>query len=109
VIRKGERAMAKVTTTKLECELSSGKTIDLTADDCAAILNAMARRRMLCVYAEAIPAGYSELWSEECCAWRQAGESGDDEVILAFNAAEFVCATPAKKAPVRRKKAAKRK
>ena len=102
--------MAKVTTTtKLQCKLASGKTIDLTADDCVAILNAMARRRMLCVYAEDVPAGYSEIWSEECYAWQQTGESGDDEVILAVNAAEFVCATPAKKVPAKRKKAAKKK
>lgn len=94
--------MAKVTTTtKLQCKLASGKTIDLTTDDCAAILNAMARRRMLCVFAEDIPAGYSEIWSEECCAWPQTGESGDDEVILAVNAAEFCCATPVKAKPPR--------
>lgn len=96
------------TTTKLQCKLANGKTIELTTDDCAAIVNAMARRRMLCVYAEDIPAGYSEIWSEECCAWQQTGESGDDEVILAVNAAEFCCATPvevkAKKKPAVKKR-----
>lgn len=102
--------MTKVTTTtKLQCKLASGKTIDLTTEDCAAILNAMARRRMLCVYAEDVPAGYSEIWSEECCAWQQTGESGDDEVILAVNAAEFVCATPAEKKAAKKKPAAKKR
>ena len=97
------------TTTMLQCKLANGKTIDLTTDDCAAIINAMARRRMLCVYAENIPVGYSEIWSEECCAWQQAGESGDDEVILAFNAAEFVCATPVKNKTVKKKAATKKR
>ena len=92
------------TTTKLTCTLAGGKTIELTSRDCAAVLNAMARRRMLCVMAEEIPAGYSVVWSDECCAWSQTGESGDDEVVLAVNAAEFVCATPAAK-----KKAAKKR
>ena len=102
--------MAKVTTTtKLQCKLASGKTIDLTTDDCAAILNAMARRRMLCVFAEDIPAGYSEIWSEECCAWQQTGESGDDEVILAVNTAEFCCATPVKVSEKKKPATKKRK
>lgn len=96
------------TTTKLTCELASGKKVDLTADDCVAILNAMARRRMLTVMAEDIPDGYSEVWSEECCAWKRGGE-GDDEIILAVNAADFVCATPTKKATAKRKKPAKKK
>ncbi len=101
--------MTKVTTTtKLTCKLTGGKTVDLTTEDCALIINAMARRRMLCVMAEDIPAGYSDIWSEECCAWRQTGESGDDEVILAVNAAEFLCANPVeKKRPARKKPAAK--
>jgi hypothetical protein len=102
--------MTKVTTkTKLTCKLTGGKTIDLTTGDCVLILNAMARRRMLCVMAEDIPAGYSVVWSEECCAWQQTGESGDDEVILAVNAAEFVCATPVEKKPAKKKAAAKKR
>jgi hypothetical protein len=102
--------MTKVTTTtKLTCKLTGGKTVDLTTEDCALILNAMARRRMLCVMAEDVPAGYSVIWSEECCAWQQTGESGDDEVILAVNAAEFVCATPVEKKTAKKKTAAKKR
>lgn len=97
------------TTTTIRCKLTGGKTVDLTTEDCAVILNAMARRRVLCVYAEDIPAGYSEVWSEECCAWQQTGESGDDEVILAVNAAEFVCATPVEKKKPAKKAAAKKR
>jgi hypothetical protein len=97
-------------TTTLTCELSNGKTIQLTADDCAAILNAMARRRMLCVMCEDIPAGYSDLWTEECCAWRYEGE-GDECVVLAANTAEFTEATPVQKKKVAKKtpRPAKRK
>lgn len=99
--------MAKVTTTtKLQCKLASGKTIDLTTEDCAAILNAMARRRMLCVMCEDVPAGYSDIWTEECCAWKHDGD-GDECVILAVNAAEFIEATPVEKKTA--KKAAKKK
>lgn len=95
------------TTTKLECTLANGKTVVLTADDCVAILNAMARRRMLCIMAEDIPAGYSDIWSEECCAWKHEGD-GDECVLLAVNAAEFVEASPVVKKKTA-KKAAKKK
>ena len=95
------------TTTKLECTLANGKAVTLTADDCVAILNAMARRRMLCIMAEDIPAGYSDIWTEECCAWKQEG-AGDECVLLAANAADFTEASPVvKKKPA--KKAAKKK
>lgn len=97
------------TTTKIRCELTSGKTVELTTEDCAVILNAMARRRILCVMAEDIPAGYSVIWSQECCAWQQTGESGDDEVILAVNAAEWVCADPVQKKKPAKKVAAKKR
>lgn len=93
------------TTTKLTCKLASGKTVELTADDCVAIVNAMARRRMLCVMCEDIPAGYSDIWTDECCAWKYEGV-GDECVLLAANTAEFNSATPIVK---KKKKAAKRK
>lgn len=103
--------MTEATTkTTIQCTLASGKAVTLTADDCAAILNAMARRRMLCVMCEDVPAGYSDIWTEECCAWIHDGR-GDECVILAANTAEFVEATPIvkKKAPAKRKKAAAKK
>lgn len=98
--------ISKATTqTKLTCVLSNGKTAELTLDDCVAILNAMARRHMLCVTCEEIPAGYSEIWTEECCAWK--GGTGDECVMLSANTASFVVATPIVKKAA--KKVAKKK
>lgn len=94
------------TTTTLKCELASGKSVELTTEDCVAILNAMARRRMLCVMCEDIPAGYSDIWTEECCAWKYDGE-GDECVVLAANTADFTEATPVAKKTA--KKVAKKK
>lgn len=96
------------TKTKLTCELASGKKVELTTEDCVAILNAMARRRMLCVMCEDIPAGYSDIWTEECCAWRYDGE-GDECIVLAANTAEFTEATPVQKKRAARKSVAKKK
>ena len=86
------------TTTTIKCLLESGKTVTLTAADCAAIFNAAARRRLIAVSVEGIPSGFTELWSEDCCAVAQEGQSGDDEVVLVVNAADWVCGTPVKKA-----------
>lgn len=94
-------------TTTLTCELASGKDVDLTAEDCVAIINAMARRRMLCVMCEDIPAGYSNIWTEECCAWRHDGE-GDECVVLAANTADFTEATPVQKKKATKKVAKKK-
>ena len=96
------------TTTKLTCTLANGKTVELTTEDCVAILNAMARRRMLCVMCEEIPAGYSDIWTEECCAWKYDGE-GDDCVVLAANTGDFVSATPVQKKAKKTTRPAKRK
>jgi hypothetical protein len=85
--------ISKATTqTKLTCVLANGKTAELTLDDCVAILNAMARRHMLCVSCEAIPAGYSDIWTEECCAWKSS--VGDECVMLSADTASFAEATP---------------
>lgn len=96
------------TTTKLTCTLANGKTVELTAGDCAAIINAMARRRMLTIACEDVPPGYSHVWSDECCAW--GGEEGSDDVTIAVNAADYVYAEPIVKAKMAApKKAAKKK
>jgi len=88
--------ISKATTqTKLTCVLANGKTAELTLDDCVAILNAMARRHMLCVLCEEIPSGYSEIWTEECCAWKGGtGDECDECVMLSANTATYVVATP---------------
>lgn len=104
--------MTSVTTKMtMQCKLANGKSITLTTEDCVQILNAMARRRLLTVMAEDVPQGYSEIWSDECCAWNQPTEAGEDEIILAVNTADFVCATPAKARPAKKasKKASKKK
>ena len=86
------------TTTTIKCLLDSGKTVTLSAADCAAIINAAARRRMIAVSVEGFPAGYEGVWSEDCCALSQEAENGDEEVAVFVNAANWVCATPLKKA-----------
>lgn len=94
------------TKTTLSCKLANGKQVELTAEDCAAIVNAMARRRMLCVMCEGVPQGYSDIWTEECCAWTHDGE-GDECVILAANTAEFTEASPIVKKAAKKKAAKK--
>lgn len=95
------------TKTTLACTLANGKQVELTAEDCAAILNAMARRRMLCVMCEDVPQGYSDIWTEECCAWTHDGE-GDECVVLAASTSEFSEASPIVTKVAKKKKAVKK-
>jgi len=83
------------TTTTIQCKLSSGKVVTLNAADCEAILNALARRKMLTVNIEGIPSGYTEIWTENCYA---ISAVGDDEVTLVANATDFISAVPVVKA-----------
>lgn len=96
-------------TTKLsiQCHLASGETATLTAEDCASILNALARRRMLTVLVEDIPADYEEVMSEECCAWTVGCDEHDEEIVLSVHAADYVSATPRKKQATKKKAAKK--
>jgi hypothetical protein len=94
------------TTTKLTCNLTSGKTVELTPADCVAIINTMSRRRMLTIAVEDVPQGYSYVWSDECCAW--GGEDGNDDVTIAVNAADYVYAEPIERSKAAKKVAGKR-
>lgn len=80
--------------TTIQCDLASGETALLTAYDCAAILNAMARSRMLRVQVEEIPADYECLMTDECYASERGCEEHDDVVYLYANASDFLEATP---------------
>ena len=87
--------MTSVTTrVTMHCKLDNGESITLTPEDCVQVLNAMARRGMLTVMAENVPQGYSDIWSDDCCAWKQQNEAGEDEIVLSVNNANFACAVP---------------
>lgn len=94
------------TTTTISYTNDDGLEIELTAEDCAAILNAMARSKMLDVSVESIPAEAEDLWSDDCCALASGedGEGGDDKVVLFVDCSSFSCLTPRKKAATKRKK-----
>jgi hypothetical protein len=73
--------MEATTTTTIRCHLENGEAASLTAADCAAILNAMARRRMLTVWVENIPDDLIVLHGEELCAWVRDEDEGEDEGV----------------------------
>jgi len=100
--------MLTTTNTTIHCRLESGETAVLTVADCCQIINAMARRHLLDVAVESIPADYSELWTDDVCAVHNDESDGDAVVILFANAADFNCATPRSAGPAK-KKAAKKK
>jgi hypothetical protein len=88
--------MEATTTVTIRCRLESGETVNLSAADCAAILNAMARRRMLTVSVENIPDDLAHLYSEELCAWADDDEDyeqddGDQLVVLSVDASNHTC------------------
>jgi hypothetical protein len=97
--------MHAMTQTTIRCALSNGDEAELTMSDCAEILNALARRRLLDVLIEDVPEGYSDIGTDAVFA--VARDDGDDDeheegVALFAHAAEFTCVTP------RAKKKAKR-
>jgi hypothetical protein len=82
--------MQATTTTTIRCHLENGETVDLSPGDCAAILNAMARRRMLTVSVENIPDDLIVLHSEDICAWASEDDPDDEDmdegVVLSVDA-----------------------
>ena len=88
--------MIATTETTIRCQLANGQQAELTMKDCAQIVNAMARRRLLEVCLEEMPIGYESLWTEECCAVARDTNNDDlDEGVMLFaNCDEFVAATP---------------
>jgi hypothetical protein len=101
--------METVTTTTIRCLLDDGREMTLTAEDCASILNAMARSKLLEVIVAEPPAGeFTAIYGNECCAWSQTSdEDEDDRVYLEVDASRytgFVRAEPVK--PKKRRKSA---
>jgi hypothetical protein len=101
--------MEVTTTTTIRCRLECGETVNLSAADCAAILNAMARRRMLNVSVENIPDDLAHLYSEELCAWADDDEdyendAGDQIVILSVDAGNHTCGILREKAKNKKKR-----
>lgn len=85
------------TNTTIQYTLQDGKKITLTTGDCAEIINALARRRLLSINIESIPADYEDIWTQECCAIDGEDEAGDAEIVICVNATDFLTATPRKK------------
>lgn len=104
--------MKTTTRTTVVCDLDNGSTVTLTANDCAGILNALARRHMLVTLVEEMPEGMGDCGTTECCAWAVGGPDDEDadrdeEVVLSVNAGEFQWATPRQKPkakPAKRKR-----
>jgi hypothetical protein len=70
--------MEATTTTTIRCHLKNGEAVDLSPADCAEILNAMARRRLLTVSVENIPDDLIVLHSEDICAWASEHDPDDE-------------------------------
>lgn len=101
--------METVTTTTIRCLLDDGREMTLTAEDCAGILNAMARAKMLEVIVAEPPQGeFSAVFCDECCAWaRTADEDEDERVYLEVDASRHTGAVPVEPVkPKRRRKSA---
>lgn len=104
--------MKTTTRTTIACILDNGSTVTLTANDCAAVLNALARRHMLVTLVEEMPEGMGDCGTTECCAWAVGGPDDEDagrdeEVVLCVNAHDYDWATPREKPkakPAKRKK-----
>lgn len=99
--------MDTMTDTTIRCILDDGREMTLDAEDCATLLNAMARSRLLEVMIVNIPdSNYAAIDSDECVAWAMTGDdadNGDSRVYLEVDAGRFTCATPREK-PKRRRK-----
>lgn len=77
-------------TARLKLTTSKGRTVSLTLDDCADIINAMARLNLLTINVEEIPDGISQAWITECAAMAQEHDDDcdcDDGVMLFANCA----------------------
>lgn len=101
--------METVTTTTIRCLLDDGREMTLTAEDCAGILNAMARAKMLEVIVAEPPQGeFAAIYADECCAWaRTADEEEDERVYLEVDASRYIGAVPVEPVkPKRRRKPA---
>ena len=84
--------------TTFEATTEDGRLFELTANDCARIINAMSRCGMLCVMAENIPKGEHEtIVSEETCAWSTVCDEHDEKVIISVDLSDFVSAVPVEK------------
>jgi hypothetical protein len=83
-----------MTDTTIRCRLDNGTELTLDANDCAEILNAMARSRLLAVNIEDVPDGYDHIQSEEICAFVPDADDGDARVMLCVNASDFIAAHP---------------
>jgi hypothetical protein len=85
-------------TTTFEATTEDGRVFELTANDCASIINAMSRCGMLCVVAESIPKGeYETIVSEETCAWSTVCDEPNEKVIISVDLSNFVSAVPVEK------------
>lgn len=83
--------------TTIECRLDDGREITLTPDDCACIINAMARRHLLAVMVEEIPADMADVLTHNVCAWTTGCDEHDEEVVLNITASDYTSATPRQK------------
>ena len=92
--RRREMGIA-MTETTITYMTEDGEGFTMTAEDCASIINAMARCRMLEVNVKKIPEECNDVLSDECCCWTMTDDCGT-KVILAVDASDFICATPRK-------------
>ena len=88
--------------TTIECRLDDGSKVTLTPDDCASVINAMARRHLLAVMVEEIPADMLNVLTHNVCAWTTGCDEHDTEVVLNIAASDYTSATPRRKTPRKR-------
>jgi|GEM_PF-6696644 len=97
--------MNAMTRTTIRCSLANGDEAELTMSDCAEVLNALARRKLLDVFIEEVPEGYSEIGTDTVFAVARDDEEEEDQeegVAIFAHAGEFHCATPREKAKAKK-------